>query len=163
MNEEYKSKSQKKREMHELQDLGERLCALSEDQIRALDITPKLRGAALEAKRISSHEARRRHMQFMGKLVREDVDDAEALRAAMERIDQRRQGRDETFHRLENWRDRLVAGDDDLVEDIVAAHPAADRQRLRTLARNAASEAAAGKPPKAARTLFRYLRELSEA
>lgn len=163
MEDEYKSKSQLKREMHELQALGERLCALSEDQIDALDISPKLRDAALESKRITKHEARRRHMQYMGRLVREDGADAEALSEAIERIDQRKRKTDDRFHQLEEWRDRLIEGDDDLVEEIVAAHPAADRQRIRQLVRNATSEATANKPPKSKRTLFKYLRDITES
>lgn len=163
MEDEYKSKSQLKREMHDLQTLGERLCDLAEDQIKALDITPKLRDAALESKRIKKHEARRRHMQYIGKLVRADVDDADTLRELIERIDQRKQHVDENFHLLEQWRDRLVEGDDGLIEDIIAQHPHADRQRIRQLVRNANTEAKKNKPPKSKRALFRYLREVVEA
>ncbi|WP_461208316.1 ribosome biogenesis factor YjgA [Desulfocurvus sp. DL9XJH121] len=161
MEDEYKSKSQKKREMTELQDLGERLAAMPLEKIRALDIPEPIREAALFAHSLTKHEARRRHMQYLGKLMRAESENIDALREAMDRVDQARRAADDIFHQLEEWRDRLVAGDDDLVEEIVTAHPAADRQRLRTLARNAASEAKADKPPKAARTLFKYLREVA--
>jgi ribosome-associated protein len=64
------------------------------------------------------------------------------------------------LHRLEKWRDELIAGDNETLEEVVAAFPAADRQQLRQLIRNAQKEEEAGKPPKSSRELFRYLREL---
>ena len=149
--------------MLELQDLGESLCALAEDSVRSLDISDALRDAALASKTITKHEARRRHMQYVGKLVREHSDDVETLRLAIDQVDQRKKQDNSRFHALENWRDRLLAGDDALVEEIVAAHPAADRQRLRQLARNATAELNKSKPPKSKRALFKYLREIVES
>lgn len=162
---ERKSKSQLKREMHELQALGEELCALAPDKIKNLDLPPKLAEAALFSKNITKHEARRRHMQYMGRLVRElagDVDSEEvaALRRALDRIDQTKKTATNEFHQLEQWRDRLVSGDLDCIEEIAAKHPTLDRQHTLTLARNATREAAKNKPPKSSRALFRYLKEL---
>lgn len=160
---EYKSKSQRKREMHELQAMGVTLCDLPEDKIRALDIPAALRDAALESKAITKHEARRRHMQYMGKLMRAHADDIDALRDALAAADAMHRAADDEFHKIESWRDRLVAGDFDAIEDIAAQHPAVDRQHVLTLARNAARELAKDKPPKTKRALFRYLRDLAGA
>jgi len=65
------------------------------------------------------------------------------------------------FHRLEAWRDRLLAEGDAALPELLAEFPGADRQQLRQLIRNAHRERAAQKPPRAARLLFRYLRELA--
>jgi len=156
-----KSKSQMKREMIELQEMGERLAAMPAEKIKAMDIPQAIREAALFAQTLTKHEAKRRHMQFLGKLMRAEAENIDALRQAIDSVDQRKRAADDRFHKLELWRDRLIDGDDDLVEDIVAEFPQADRQRLRTLARNAAGERAANKPPKSARALFKYLREVS--
>lgn len=160
-----KSKSQRKREMHELQALGEALCALTPEKIRSLDLAPALAEAALFSKTLTSHEARRRHMQYMGRLVREhagdpDGEEVAALRRALDDLDHRKRAGDAAFHQAEAWRDQLVAGNLDLVEEIAARHPDLDRQHVLTLARNAAREIAWAKPPKAGRALFRYLRDL---
>lgn len=156
-----KSKSQLKREMTELQEMGERLATMPAEKIKAMDIPEAIREAALFAQTIKKHEAKRRHMQYMGKLMRAEADNIDALRDAIDRVDQQKAASNERFHQLEQWRDRLVDGDDELVEEIVGQFPQADRQRLRTLARNAAGERAANKPPKNARALFKYLREVS--
>ena len=63
------------------------------------------------------------------------------------------------MHRLETWRDRLLADGDDALAAFIAEYPAADRQRLRQLIRNALAERKADKPPHAFRELFRALRE----
>ncbi|NJB67575.1 ribosome-associated protein [Desulfobaculum xiamenense] len=158
---ERKSKSQKKREMIALQEMGERLCSMPPDTVRRLPIPKPLIEAALAYKDVRSHEARRRHMQYMGRLMRE-ASDLEAITEALEGFQTVQQADNRHFQKLEKWRDALISGDADMIETIVAEHPAADRQRLRQLARNAAREAEGNKPPKSARLLFRYLRELSE-
>ncbi|BBD08610.1 ribosome biogenesis factor YjgA [Desulfovibrio ferrophilus] len=156
-----KSKTQRKREMIELQALGEKLCAMPNEKIKAMDIPEAIREAALFDKTVKKHEAKRRHRQHLGKLMRAEADNIDALREAMEYVDQKKHQNDDRFHQLEEWRERLMDGDDELIEEIVAANPEADRQRLRTLARNAAGERKANKPPKAFRILFKYLREVS--
>lgn len=162
-----KSKSQLKREMHGLQALGEALCALPPEKIASLGLAPKLAEAALFARTLTAHEARRRHMQYMGRLVRELAGDADSeeiatLRRAMDDLDHRKRTGDGAFHQVEDWRDRLVAGEFALVEEIAAVRPGLDRQHALTLARNAAREAAKAKPPKSSRALFRYLKSLDE-
>lgn len=158
---ERKSKSQLKREMLELQALGEALCALSTEIIKRLPIPEDIRAAALESKSVTKHEARRRHMQYMGRLVRESKQ-LDELREVMNRLDDKHSGENQKFKRIEKWRDRLVAGEMDLIEEILAEYPNADRQRLRQLARNAASEIKKNKPPKSSRELFRTLRKITQ-
>jgi len=60
----------------------------------------------------------------------------------------------------ERWRDKLVAGGNDALAELLNEHPHADRQQLRQLLRNAQKEAEAAKPPKSSRLLYRYLKNL---
>ena len=75
------SKSQRKKEVHALQDLGVELVALSDERLAALELPERLRDAVLEARRITAREARRRQLQYIGKLMRQV--DAEPIRAAL--------------------------------------------------------------------------------
>jgi ribosome-associated protein len=151
------SKTKKKREMHELQALGVALVALPDAQLAAIDMPDKLREAVLEAKRIKSHEARRRHMQYIGRLMRE-VDPA-PLRARLAEAEGHSAQANARHRRLEGWRERLLA-DDAALTEFAAENPGADLQALRTQIRNARKEQKEGKPPRAYRELFRVLKSI---
>jgi len=153
------SKTRRKKEMHALQDLGETLVALSPGQLAGLALPERLADAIDEARRINGFEARRRQMQYIGRLMR-DVDTAPIL----ERVDAIRNahGRENArHHQVEDWRDRLLA-DDAAIAELARAYPGCDLQQIRTLARNARKEQAQGRAPHAARALFRALREALE-
>ena len=66
------------------------------------------------------------------------------------------------FRELEQWRNGLVDGNDEFLEDMVKHFPDADLKRLRRLSLDARKEREENQPPKASRALFRYLRELSK-
>lgn len=151
------SKTKRKQEMHELQALGAALVELPEAQIRSLELDADLREAVLEARRISSHEARRRQLQYIGRLMREV--DAAPLRAQLDALEGSSAEATARHRRLEQLRGRLLA-DDAALTDFVAAHPGADAQALRTLIRNARREQKEGRPPRAFRELFRILKSL---
>jgi len=159
--EEGKSRSQVKREMTALQKLGARLMALPEPRLRGLGLSEELLTAVLLARRISNNEGKRRQVQYIGRLMRET--DTEAIEALFKEMDDGSAAENARFQRLESWRDRLVEGDEQVLDEIRAEIPAVDAQHVRTLARNAAREASNGKPPKSSRALFRYLREQYEA
>jgi len=151
------SKTQRKKEMHELQSLGAELVELGESQIAELALPDRLREAVLEAKRIKSHEAKRRQLQYIGRLMR-DVD-AAPIRA---QIDARigHSAQEAARHRrIEALREKLLA-DDGALTAYVAAHAGADLQALRTLIRNARREQKEARPPRAFRELFRLLKSL---
>ena len=154
------SKTRRKQEMHELQALGAALVELPEAQLGAMDLGPKLREAVLAARRITSHEARRRQLQYIGRLMR-DVDPA-PIRARLEALEGSSAEATARHRRLEQLRERLLA-DDQALTDFVAAHPGADAQELRTLIRNARREPKDGRPPRAFRELFRTLKSLDAA
>ena len=155
-----KSKSQVKREMLALQALGEQLVDLSPNQIREMEMPQDLREAVLFAKTLKKSEALRRQMQYIGTLMRDA--DPEPIRKAVAKISRGRGQDIQLFRELEQWRKGLIDGNDDFLGDIVNHFPDADRKRLRRLALNARKEREGNKPPQAARTLFRYLRELSK-
>ncbi|MCH7897881.1 MAG: DUF615 domain-containing protein [Proteobacteria bacterium] len=100
------SKSQKKRMQTALQDLGEQLIGLSDEKLASLSLDERLNYAIQEARRMKSHEAKRRQKQYIGKLMR-DVDQ-EPIHALLSSLqgDDRRQKR--IFANAERWRDRLV-------------------------------------------------------
>jgi len=153
------SKSAVKRAMSDLQALGEELVALSVDQLKKIDMPDDLREAVRAAKRITQHEAHRRQLQYIGKLMRST--DPEPLQAALDEINGVSAAAVARMHALERLRTRFLE-DEKVIAEIAAAHPGADLQHLRQLRRNALKEQELGKPPRAFRELFRVLRDLNE-
>jgi len=152
--EEGPSKSQRKRDMHALQGLGEALVELNDERLVSLDLPESLRDAVIKARKITRHEARRRQMQYIGKLMR-DID-AEPIRARLAEWagqSARQVGRHKG---LERWRERLL-DDDDALTEYAHKHPGIDLQALRALIREARRERAAAQPPRRYRELFRFL------
>jgi len=154
------SRSQIKRDMEALQELGKRITELRPDQQAQVPMDERLANAVAEMRRISAHGARKRQLQFIGKLMR--TADADAIREVIERFDSASSVHNQHFHALEQWRERLIAGGNDDLQRYIEAHPQADIQHLRQLVRNAQKERKEEKPPVHARKLFRYLREVSE-
>ena len=150
------SKTKIKKQMHELRDLGEELTELSRDQLAKLDIPDSLRDAVREMSRMKSFGAKRRQLQYIGKLMR-DVDPAPIIAKldTWKGVSQQHIG---YMHQIERWRERLMEGDKALTE-LLAAYPDTDVQRLRTLIRNAIKERDTGKPAKNYKEIFQVLRE----
>jgi len=154
------SKSQKKRDMHELQSLGARLVEISADRLAEIDLPEDLREAVLEARRISAREAKRRQVQYIGRLMRE-VDPA-PIRAKFEEWEGRSAAHSAQHRLAEEWRERLLA-EEGALSDFAHAAPGADLQPLRALLRDARKEHAAGQQPRRYRELFRMVRALLDA
>lgn len=152
------SKSQIKREMHALQDLGKQMLDLGDDQLATLPISETLKAAILESRRIRQNEARRRHLQYIGKVIRNE-DDPDALRRAVEAFDAGSEEHTRRHHLAERWRDRLVEEGNAAVAPFVEHCPTTDVQHLRNLLRNAQKDVKTGKNTGQGRKLFRYLRE----
>ena len=155
-----KSKSQVKRELHALVDLGERLTTLKPDLLNKMPLTDALRRALVDASKHTAHIARKRHIQFIGKLMRDQPIDE--ILAMLDQVDASSRQYNERFHGLERWRDRLIEGDDDVLEKFVIEFPEADRQHLRSIVRQAKHELAHNKAPASSRKLFKYIRGLDE-
>lgn len=134
---EWVSKTQMKKEMHRLQALGERLLTLRADQLATVPITEALQAAIAENRRITQNEARRRHMQFIGKLMRDA--DIDGIQLALDRLDPssevflREQGQ------AEQWRSRLL-NDSQAEAAWFEQFPDTERQSFRALVRAARKE-----------------------
>lgn len=152
------SKTKRKAAMDELQDIGVRLIELSKDKLAKLDLPETLLDAIKEAKRITANGASRRQRQYIGSLMR-NVDVAPILEQ-FEKWDGKNNEENAYFHRLENWRSRLINEDNALAE-FMSEHPNIETQQIRTLIRNAKREQAQNKPPKSSRELFKLLREIT--
>lgn len=155
------SKTQRKKAVTAMQDLGRALVGMDERQLDKLPLTEILRAAIREYRRLpNSREGRRRQMQYIGRLMRDQ--DAAEIQAILDRSHQNVKRENAFFHSLEEQRDRLIEGDDELLEELIRDCPALEIQHLRQLVRQARKERAENKPPAASRKLFRYLREMLE-
>jgi ribosome-associated protein len=155
------SRSEQRRAALDVLALGEKLVALSEAQLAKLPIPDDLLPHIRDAKRITSHVAHKRQLAFLAKQMRREDDEAlDAIRDALDVGGDAARRETAALHRVETWRERLLADGDAALAELLAEHPAADRQHLRQLVRNAIDERNRNKPPHAFRELFRELREL---
>jgi ribosome-associated protein len=154
------SKSQRKRQMSNLQALGEKLVSLPTAKLQQMHLPESLMDALLHAQQIRAHGALRRQLQFVGRLMREV--DPEPIRDYLDALEGHSRAHAAWQHRLEEWRERMLK-DDDALAEFVAAHPGSDTQRLHTLIRNARREKQNNLAPRAFRELLRVLREYKPA
>lgn len=154
------SKSQRKRDLEALKNLGWRLLEFSDDALRQLLLPDTLLEAIRTAKRINSHGARKRQMQYIGKQMR-DIDIA-PIKEAIDAADHHHSHQTREFHQIEVLREKLIKDGDSVLPEVLAQFPRTDRQYLRKLVRQAKNEQENHQPPRASRLLFRYLRELQE-
>jgi ribosome-associated protein len=151
------SKTRRKREARNLQDVGAALVALSEEQLARLGLPEMLLDAVLACKPITKHEARRRQIQFIGRLMR-NVDSApiaEQLRA----IEAPSKRDTALLHLAEKWRQDLLA-DAEAILRFTREFPEADQDHLGNLVKGALEEKRASKPPKKFRELFHAVNDL---
>lgn len=158
--EEEPSRTAVKKAMEELQKLGGRLVDLKKTDLAKIPMSETLEAAILEAHRLTQNEAKRRHLQYIGKVMRSEDD--EAIRQALAILDSSTDEHRRAFHQLERWRDGLLNNDQNTIQEIISQYPDFDRQQVNNLVRMAKKETSQGKPPSAARKLFKYLRALSE-
>ncbi|WP_321967562.1 ribosome biogenesis factor YjgA [Burkholderia cepacia] len=152
------SKSQLKREMHALQELGQALVDLPKDALKRMPMPEDLADAVREARRITDHEGKRRQLQYVGRVMRSLTDDeTAALRTALDAQRGVNKAATARLHWIERTREQLLANDDALTE-FLRQHPEADIQEGRTLIRNARKEAQQGKPPRYFRELFQWIK-----
>jgi ribosome-associated protein len=156
------SKSQRKRDMQALQELGEELVTLARERLKQLNLPDALYDAILETQRIKAHEGRRRQLQYVGRLMR-DVD-AEPIAAQLEQWKQPGRAQARLHQQAEQWRAQLLSEGNapEALEALCAQFPRAqtDKARLNELVQQSRWESEQGKPPKAARALFRLLSDL---
>jgi len=151
------SKSQLKRDAHARQALGAALVELNAEQLGKFELSEELLQAIKLAQTIKQRGARKRQLQFIGKLMREvDIDPIQQTLDDLKGVSAQAIAKQ---HAIEQWRQRLIDEGDEALQELLDNWPAMDRQHVRQLIRSAQKEAAAAKPPKAFRELFKYLRE----
>ena len=150
----FTSKTRRKKEMTGLQDVGSELVALSAEQLARIEMPQELRDAIEDARRFTRHEARRRQMQYIGRIMR-DIDAAPIIEqlAAITAPSKRQTA---LFHVAERWRQDLLA-DPTTLERFVKEFPEADPQRIQALVDEARAEKRGARSPRRFRELFHML------
>lgn len=154
----YVSKSEIKRDAEALKKLGVELVQLSKNELSKIPLDEDMIYAIELAQKIKK-EGYRRQIQYIGKLLRNR--DIDPISQALDKLKNRHNQQNAILHKLEKLRDDLIDSGD--AEPIIAWNPQADRQQLRQLARTAKKERDTNKPPKSARLIFQYLKDLSES
>ncbi len=159
------SKSQVKREMHALQDLGKFICELPKKQLVNVPLSDTMLVAIEEWRRLKKHEAKRRHLQYVGKIMR--TEDLEAVQLALDKMNPSSDEYNRVLHQQERWRDRLIEQGNEALNEFCSEFEVNDVQPLRQLIRNASKEsllkeenpeAQAKSGKSAARKLFLYIK-----
>ncbi len=151
------NKTQLKREIRALNDLGRELIKMPDSALAKVPLSESMVGALREGKRLSKG-ALQRQLRLIASLMRNE--DVEAIRMELERHKQPSRQQTQELHQLEGWRDQLIQGDDKLLTELIDEYPEIDRQYMRQLVRNAQHEAGKNKPPKSSRLLFQYLSKI---
>ena len=155
----YISRSQKKRDSTALQTMGEELAGLSPAVLTSMPLTPNILAAIREWQKLTSREGRRRQMQFIGRLMREEGD-REAIHEALERHKAGLTIGTVSFKKWEKLRDDLMEAESpEVVNELLSPFSEEEAATLRDLLDKAKNEREHGRPPKAFRALFRQLRD----
>jgi ribosome-associated protein len=150
------SRSQLKRDSQELRDMGAQLVQMPNAHLDKIAMDSTLLAAIKEARRLKSNDARRRQIQYIGKLMRNM--DLTEIRHSVEKLNHQSQTFRQHFAMLEQWRDRLIDEGNDAIEEFLTAFPNADRQQIRNLSRQAGRETTGSAKTK----LFKYLKQISD-
>lgn len=151
------SKSEIKRDAEHLKKLGESLINLTPSNLAKIPLDDNLRDAIELAQRLRL-EARRRQIQYVGKLLRNL--DPDPIQEALDKVENRHNQQLALLQKLEQTRDQLIEQGDAAVNALVDEYPNLDRQHLRNLVRMAQKEKATNKPPKNYREIFQYLKSM---
>lgn len=158
---ERQSKSARKREVVALQELAERMAALSDRELERLGVAAALREALAQVRPMRPSGARNRQLKHCVKFMGGDA--LGEVEAYLQDRHSQQVSANRTLHAVERWRDRLVSEGDAALDQLIEALPDLDRQQMRQLMRDAARERETGKPAGAGRKLFRHLRSVIEA
>lgn len=154
------SKSAQKSLLKGIQHMADDLVNLSVGDLRNFPLEPELRTLIEETRKITAHSARRRQLRYLSKRL--NGFDLTLVRKALAALKSGKNADNERFHELEVFRDRIVSGAVDVIEEVMIRFPHADAKELTKLQSNIKREADQGSAPTAAKALFRYLRKLSE-
>lgn len=158
------SRSQQRRDALAILKLAESLAALSDAQLARVPLDDTILDEVRRARATTQQIARKRQIQYVAKHMRRlEDDEIAAIRLVLDSDRQQSNRETASLHQLEAWRDRLLADGDVALDAWITLHPASDRQQMRMLMRQAKTEADRQKPPRAARELFRLLRDAKPA
>ena len=155
-----KSKSKIKREFLRVQELGRELVELPEKHLIKFPLREETFDAIRAAKSLN-RGARQRQLRYLGGLLVHEP--LEAISEALQNALYPDREAVEQFHEIEIWRDKLLADGEPAIDELIAIVPATERQKMRQLIRNSLREQKQGKPPRSARLLFKYLRDLFDS
>ena len=153
------SRTDLKKHSDHLQLLGEQLLTLRKGLLDKLALPDRLLDAMTEAKRITNFEGKRRQMQFIGKLMRDEEHEEVQAWVNGETVEQKLKVLH--LHAAEQWRDRLIE-EPGLLATFIESYPAAARENLNPIIRQAVQERAAKKAPRNFRQLFQIIYRLIE-
>lgn len=154
------SKSEIKRDSEHLKKLGAELIELTPQNLEKIPLDDDLKEAIKQAQGFKL-EARRRQIQFIGKLLRNR--DPEPIQEALDKVQNRHNQQQALLHKLELVRDQLITMGDASLNHLLEEYPQLDRQHLRNLIRGAVKEREADKPAKNYREIYQYLKtEIAE-
>lgn len=148
------SKTRRKKQSHDIQSLGVALTKLSAEQLARFNLPETLLDALIEAKRFTKHEAVRRHAQYIGRIMREM--DVEPIAAQLAALNAPTNKDTALFHLAERWRTDLMA-DPSTIPAFAQEFPGVDERTLADLIEAAKKERDAEKPPKHFRELFHVI------
>ena len=148
-----------------MQKMGEELASLAPSVWHRLPLSPDLLAALEEHASMKGHETKRRHMQYIGRVMREHPD-PEALLAAFAAEKDGQHANARAFHHLEDLRAKLLHAEeaerDSALQETLARFPKADAAKLKHLVQGAIGEKQNNRPPRFSRELFRFLRTEEE-
>ncbi len=154
------SKSQLKRESHALQELGEELVEMPEGKLQKFDLPEPLKLAIYEARKLRNREAKRRQLQYIGKLMR--ISDTTGIQQTFSEMDQKSLIYTKRLKQLEHWQAQIINQGTAAINAFLETYPKADRQKLRNLQRQINRETELKRPQNAKRKLFDYIKTLHQ-
>ena len=151
------NKTQIKKEIRVLNELGKELISLPEGSFKKIPLSETMQKEIADGRRFSRGALQRQLRRIANLMQHEDLD---AIQLELQRQKQPSKQQTAEMHQLEQWRDRLIAGDEKLLTQLIDQFESIDRQHIRQLVRNATQELKQSKAPKSARSLFKYLSEI---
>ncbi len=158
--EEFESRTQIKQAAQAVTNLGLQIANMTDTEIKKLNLPDKFTDAIFLLKSMDKGPALKRQKLFIGKMLRQDEPLIIEIKEKLAEQESKIKQQNAHFHKLEQWRDRMISDGDSALSAFLLHYPQADRQALRQWIRNANKEAAQQKPAKSAKEMFKYLRSL---
>ena len=151
------SKTELKKDSKKIQQFGRKISELTINNIEEFKFPLNIYEAVIGLKNLKSNSAKKRQVQYLGKLLREfDLTHAFLVMKQLEVSSQKEIQRN---HIIEGWRDKLLSNNDSITE-FVDEYPKIDRQSLRQTISNAQKEKKDNKNPKYSRQLFKLIKDI---